>query len=386
MTIKIRFCILKTKMGVKLLNKLKYILDIGSSSLRLIATTKYAGKQRIIAEETLLYDGYMDGDFLSPEELADDFATLVEKMSQKTKKPINSIVVGVPSDFCVCVCKRISRKFVNAKKITEQDLVNLYHTNANFGASEEYSLISYSPMQCVLDDDFKTLSPVGRKTSSLTLDASYILAKNSFIKLVKEKFDVLNIRNIEYLPIALGQAMMCEPVRDDKKPIAIVDVGHITTSVCVYKGEGLALLSSFAMGGGHISSDLMQVLSLGFKNAELIKRKVILTVESSKNEYYEVCSKGNLIKAPINMTNQVVKSRIEMIAKVIADILAIDEVFKDIDIYLTGDGIANFKGVKNILKDATGLNVYDYKIPFDNSKDKYQTSKIGLATLADIMV
>ena len=373
-------------MGVKLLNKLKYILDIGSSSLRLIATTKHAGKQRIIAEETLLYDGYMDGDFLSPEELADDFATLVEKMSQKTKKPINSIVVGVPSDFCVCVCKRISRKFVNAKKITEQDLVNLYHTNANFGASEEYSLISYSPMQCVLDDDFKTLSPVGRKTSSLTLDASYILAKNSFIKLVKEKFDVLNIRNIEYLPIALGQAMMCEPVRDDKKPIAIVDVGHITTSVCVYKGEGLALLSSFAMGGGHISSDLMQVLSLGFKNAELIKRKVILTVESSKNEYYEVCSKGNLIKAPINMTNQVVKSRIEMIAKVIADILAIDEVFKDIDIYLTGDGIANFKGVKNILKDATGLNVYDYKIPFDNSKDKYQTSKIGLATLADIMV
>ena len=45
-----------------------------------------------------------------------------------------------------------------------------------------------------------------------------------------------------------------------------------------------------------------------------------------------------------------------------------------------------FKGVKNIIKDITGLNVYEYKIPFNNSHDKFQTSKIGLASLADIMV
>lgn len=386
MTIKLIFCILVQKVGVKLLNKLKYILDIGSSSLRLLATTKHAGKQRIIAEESVLYDGYMDGEFLSSDDLVDNFATLIQNMNQKTKKQINSVIIGVPSDFCVCVCKRISRKFVNAKKITEQDLVNLYQTNANFGSSEEYSLISYSPMQCVLDDDFKTLSPVGRKTSSLVLDASYVLSKNSFIDLMRETFEKLKIHNVEFISTALGQAMACETIKDDQKPIAIVDVGHITTSVCVYKGEGLALLSSFAMGGGHVSSDIMQILNLGFKNAELIKRKVILTIESNKNEYYEVCSKGNLIKAPINITNQVVKSRIEMIAKVVADILSIDDIFKNIDIYLTGDGIANFKGVKNILKDATGLNVYDFKIPFDNSKDKFQTSKIGLIKLTEMMV
>ena len=361
-------------------------MDIGSSSLRLLATAKVLGKQRILAEESLLYDGFMDGEFLSVDELGDDFVKLVDGLTQKTKKPINSIIVGIPSEFCVCVCKRISRKYVGTRKITEHDIKNLYQSNMNFGASEDYVVISYSPMQCVLDDDVKTLSPVGKKTSTLTLDASYILAKKSFIDLIKEKFESIGIHNLEFVSAALGQAMTCEPVKDDKKPIAIVDIGHITTSVCVYKGEGLALLSSFAMGGGHISSDLMQVLNIGFKQAELIKRKVILTVESTKNEYYEVCSKGNLIKAPINMTNQVVKSRIEMIAKVIKDILTIDEVFKDIDIYLTGDGIANFKGVKNIIKDITGLSVYEYKIPFNNSKDKFQTSKTGLASLADIMV
>ena len=367
-----------------MLKKLKYILDIGSSTLRLIAVTKFAGKQRIVAETSLLYDGFMDGEFLSPDELQNNLAELITAMSVKMRKPVTSIIVGVPSEFCVCVCKRISRKYVDLHKVTDADLRDLYYANANFGGSEEYSLISFSAMQCVLDDDFKTLSPVGKKTTSLVLDASYILAKNSFIDLIKSKLS--DIKQIEFVSSALGQAIYCEPIKDDKKPIAIVDVGHISTSVAVYKGEGLALLTSFAMGGGHISSDLMQVLGLNFKSAELIKRKVILTIENKKNENYEVCHKGNLIKAPINMTNQVVKSRIEMIAKVIGDILSIDDVFKGIDIYLTGDGIANFKGVKNIIKDITGLNVYEYKIPFNNSTDKFQTSKMGLATLADAMV
>lgn len=367
-------------------NNIKYVLDVGSSCLRLIAITKFSGKQRIVAEESVLYDGFMDGEFLNPDELENDIATLLEKMMLKFKKPITTIIVGVPSEFCACVCKRISRKFVTPHKISENDLKNLYQTNATFGNSENYSVISYSPMQCVLDDNVKTLSPVGKKTTSLVLDASYILAKKSFVDLIKEKFKINSINNVEFVSLALGQAMKCETIKNDKKPIAVIDVGHITTSVCVYKGEGLAMLTSFSMGGGHISSDLMQVLGLNFKSAELIKRKVILTVESKNNSYYEICNKGNLIKAPINITNQVVRSRIEMIAKVINDILSIDEVFKDVDIYLTGDGITNFKGVKNIIKDATGLNVFDYGIPFNNSKDKYQTSKIGLAALAEIIV
>ena len=65
-----------------MLNKLKYILDIGSSTLRLIAVTKFAGKQRIVAEDSLLYDGFMDGEFLSPDELENDFNQLIDSMSQ----------------------------------------------------------------------------------------------------------------------------------------------------------------------------------------------------------------------------------------------------------------------------------------------------------------
>jgi len=249
----------------------------------------------------------------------------------------------------------------------------------------------YAPCQkkrkfCELTVIITSVSTVGKKSSSLIMDASYILAKQSFLTLMQEKLLQIGIKNVDFISTALGQAMTCEREKDDNKPIAIIDVGHISTSVCVYKGEGLALLSSFSIGGGHVSSDIMQVLGLSFKDAELIKRKVILTIQPKANECYEVCSKGSLIKAPINITNQVVKSRIEMMAKIIDEILSLDEIYNDIDIYLTGDGIANFKGVKNIIKDATNKNVYDFKIPFNNTKDKFQTSKLGLTSLVNVMV
>lgn len=58
-------------------NKLKYILDIGSSKISLIAESKYGKAVRIIAEEEVLYDGYMDGEFLSVDELDDALARLI---------------------------------------------------------------------------------------------------------------------------------------------------------------------------------------------------------------------------------------------------------------------------------------------------------------------
>lgn len=376
------FSIIEISIGGNVLNKFRYVVDIGSSKLRLLAIS--SGKtSTMFAEETVLYDGFMDGEFLSPEKLEDDFSKLISQLQLKTRKKINELTVGVTNDFCVCVCKRISRKYSELHKISENDVLELYRNNQSFGDSEEYVLINYSPLQYVLDNDLNTFDPVGQKVMSLTLDASFILAKSSFINLIKQVLANLGIEKVNFVSTSLGQALNCN-IQREQKQIAIVDVGHITTNVSVLKGEGMALMSSFSMGGGHISSDIMQLLGMNFKNAELIKRKVIMTIESNKNDYYEVCYKGNLIKSPINITNQIVKSRIEMIAKVIGNILSANQSFAGIDVYLTGDGLANFRGVKMLLEEVLNSKVYLYKNDFDNSNEKFQTSKNGLLKLLSV--
>ena len=78
-----------------------------------------------------------------------------------------------------------------------------------------------------------------------------------------------------------------------------------------------------------------------------------------------------MLQGPIYLTNKVVKSRIESIAKVVKDILDIDQVFAGLTIYITGDGIANFKGAKSVMKDVTEHEVKDFKVPFDNTCENF---------------
>ncbi len=361
---------------------LKYILDIGSSKLTLVATSSFGGRQNVVAQDSLLYDGYMDGEFLTESEIETNLATLVGNVAKMVRKNITELIVGVPSEFCKCVCKRISRKFLSNHKIKQTDIDELIEANADFGDSEEYAVINYAPMQYVLDDNISTLKPIGLKSNSLVMDISYVLAKKSFIDFMLEKFANIGVVKADFVSTALGQAMNCSVEHELTKPFAVVDVGHISTSVCVYKGQGLALLSSFSMGGGHISSDISQVLHINFKDAELLKHKIVLTVSSDRNENYEICRKDSMIQAPINMTNQIVKSRIERIANIVDEILSVDEVFKDVDIYITGDGIANFRGAKSILREVVKREVFDFKNQFDNSRNKFQTAVNGLVTVA----
>ncbi len=362
-------------------NDLRFILDIGSSTLRLYAVGCIAYRPHIIATESVVFDGFMDGEFLSPDKFQDDLNSLFKKMEEKFRTKIVSVIVGVPAEFSVCVCKRISRKFNKLHKVTNKEIFELFNANASFGDSENYRLISFSPLQFVLDNGYVTDAPTKKKTLSLTIDASYILVKNNFLEFVRSSLNGVGIKKIDFLSETLGQCSKLKKLENLDEPFILVDCGHLTTSVSVFKGEGLMLLSSFSFGGGHITADLMDVLGLSYLDAEAIKKKAVLTIANEKTSYYEVCNHGNLVKSSINITNQVIKSRIEAIAKVINEIVPMDIISPEYKIYLTGDGISNFRGVKNILEDVTSRKVMEFKRPYDNSKEKFQTEGIGLMDL-----
>lgn len=363
------------------MRKYSYILDIGSSKLSLLVCTLYNKQPHILFFEEKSYDGFLDGEFLSPNQIPFIVNDLISNVVKKLRRNITKVFVGVPSEFCVCVCKRIKRKYATSKLIDEKELYSLFDGVDDFNKSNTYKPLSFSAMQYVLDDDIKTINPIKKRTKSITMDCSYVLAKKSFVEFFDKLFANANIKSIEYTSSALGQAVECTDKNSPLSPVAVVDVGHLTTSVAVVKGEGLALLSSFSLGGGHISSDLMQLLKISYSDAEAIKKKVMLSVKADRNERYEVSNAGRLITSHIQFTNEIVKSRIENIANIVSNILDIDEMFRDIPIYLTGDGIANFKGVLPIFSTITNRQTLDYTNRFDYTDRKHQTSANGLCKL-----
>ena len=367
------------------MKNLTFIFDIGSSKISLLACSVKKGKTIIITSIDKLYDGFMDGEFFSAHDLPTVFKELINEMQERLSCKIDSVYIGVPSEFCACVCKRVTRNFVPSKKLSDADIQALFDGINDFPNNKDYTVISFSPLEYDIDG-VKTLQPTNKKISNFIMDCCYVLVKKDFITIIEQSLDEFNL-DIEYMSTSLAQAHLCmKDMNNTMSPIAIVDVGHITTSVAIAKGEGLMMLSSFSLGGGHITADLMQVRNLSFNDAELIKRKVSLTIQSKKDEKYSVYTKGKSVNALISITNEVVNARLEHIAKIINKVLEQNPIFNDIPVYITGDGVCNFRGIKNLLEVVLNRPVYMFKTIYNDGNNQYQTSKLGLSRLVGELV
>lgn len=368
------------------MKNLTYILDIGSSKISLLACHTQKGKALVVSSINHAYDGFMDGEFFSTEQVGEVINNLITQMHERTGKAINHIHIGVPSEFCACVCKRVTRNFVPARKVDEQLVATMFDGIGDFAKKDEYIVASFSPLQYVIDGVI-TSELTSKRISQFVMDCSYILVKKQFVELLQAMLNEYGIKDIDFVSTALAQAQFAmQRCESNIKPIAIVDIGHISTSVAIAKGEGLLMLSSFSLGGGHITADLMQLNNFSYAEADSVKRKVCLTIQSKKDERYIIYNGAKPIKSLINITNDIVKARIENIANVVNRVLSVDDSFKNLPIYLTGDGVCNFRGVVNLFEAVCERKVHILKSPLHNGEDKYQTSKIALAEIIGDMV
>lgn len=368
------------------LKNLTYVLDIGSSKISLLACCFQRGKSAIVSCVSKAYDGFMDGEFFSVEQLKDVIQELLSTMKCRVNKKIDNIHIGVPSEFCACLVKRVTRSFVPSKRLDTNEIAKMFDGIDGFGQNEDYIVVNFSPLKYVLDGN-EVIELSNKRVSQFIMDCSYILVKKQFVDMIKSIFDECGIKKVDFVSTALAQAGFVSKQLEDKlKPVVVVDVGHITTSVAVTQGEGLLMLSSFSLGGGHITADLMQVNNLKYLEADNIKRKVSLTIQSKRDEKYVIYNNSQPIKALISITNDIVNARIESIASVIDKVLQANAQFKDVPIYLTGDGVCNFRGIVNLFEAVTNRKVYLLKSPLHNGEDKYQTSKISLANIIGDLV
>ncbi|MBO4937260.1 MAG: rod shape-determining protein [Clostridia bacterium] len=365
-------------------NKLNFIIDVGSSKIRLAITQQLAHTSKIVSLIEKDYDGYADSEFFNPVSVKLCLQDMVNSAIKHTNSKIKHVYVGVPSEFCVCVCKRISSCLPKTRKISREFIDSLL-AKGNGMDSEKFKVINYSPMKYTIDGDIDIVQPIGHKTQNISVDCSYILAKRDFINLCDEALHSAGVENITYLCSALAQALSIN-AEPRLEPTIIVDVGHITTSVAVLKGEGLIMLSSFSLGGGHISADLMQLLKMSYADADLIKRKAILTIQPEKTERYEIKIGDRVISSLIQITNDIICSRIENIGQLIENLLKIDTTYSQYPIYLTGDGLVNIKGARQVLSSATKQQVLPFEVENYEKIGKYQTSVDGLVKLVSKLV
>lgn len=328
------------------------IIDIGSSSIvTLIGECGVNDTFKILGKGEVSYAGFQNAEFLEPDSLKYAIAQSISNAEITSELKISSVHVGVPGEFSSCVTKSVNLTFPRTKRISKFDIDNIFKTGNTFDDDPKFVLYNHSVIFYELDSSRRVIEPLNEKAKSITGQISYILAEKNFIAFLKSIFKDLKIEIAGFISSTLAECLYLfeNSVRD--RYALLVDVGYITTTVALSRGNALLYISSFSLGGGYITSDLSQCLKISFNEAERLKHKIVLGWNPKDNDTYEVEGDEIIGSYSAKATNDIASDRVEMICEYINKCL--DHCKYDLPeflpVYFVGGGFNFIKGIKTII-------------------------------------
>ncbi len=368
-------------------NKLACVVDIGSGKISAVIGERGLSETFLIhASCDVEYSGYMNGKFLDVTELPVAINDAISKAENNCGLKADEVYVGVPAEFTYC--KTISTEITlgKNKKITKDIIIELQNSCKTQIDYTNHTFVNISPICYHINDSKKCINPIGEIANKIKGTFGIIVAENEFFEIINKAALKAGVQKVEYISSPLAESLyLLDPEIRDSGAI-VIDVGYISTSVAVVKGEALAHLCSFSMGGGHITGDLCQCLELNFADAEKLKRKAVINHEAGEDDRYDLIGdSGECTKSvSAQLTNNIILARIEAIASLIAKCIKAytPETQNYLPVYLTGGGLCYLRGGKDALSKQldTNIEMLAPKIPQMNRP--HYSSTLGLLDVA----
>lgn len=343
------------------MEKFVLVFEIGSSAIRGMVAGRGINKTfKVKSYKEMLYDGFYEGNFLAQDKLYDTLNALMKELDITPSKNLDKVYFSLPSEFSSVRTVDVSLNLGERRKIKKSDVDSLSYTASEKAKNGDVEIVSITPIEYILDDGRKTLSPLGENASSISAKMSIVYANKEYIELFNSIASRLMFERVEYLSEALCQSGYVIPKEKRDDLSLLIDVGDLTTSIAFPKGQGLLGLTSFARGGGFITNDLAEAFDLSIDEANNLKQIIVLSLQGKKGDFYELSSEGGIAKKILlNTANEVVRYRIDELAKVISrcvHMFAKDDI-SSLQVYLTGAGISKIKGGRDYLAKCLGRNV-----------------------------
>ena len=369
------------------MSKTATILEIGSSKLKALVTSEGVNDTFVVkCNNEVEYEGYFQGQFVDEKNFKDSLKRLFEEIDYKKRRYNKKVYVGLPAEFTAVTTAQISVTYKKPRKITQEDIDNLFNQASEKVDLGDKDIITVSPISFTIDDDGIALNDVvGKKASILTADLSIVMTEKQLIERFNEIFFDLDFERIEYISEILAEAQYVISKEEREDLCLLIDCGHLSTSVSFVEGDGIFETKTFSIGGGHITGDISEVFELGYKDAEKFKNQIVLSLKGGMNDKYEfVTRRGDTKKIGVNEANNAVAYRIEEIGKIVEQ--SINEIPTDIapymPIYMVGSGISSIKGGKNLLAKYLGKNIIEGFVPLPGKDKSEHTAIFSLANFA----
>lgn len=341
-------------------NQLISVLDIGSKKISVFIGAKGVNDIFIVkAKSEIDYAGYTDGEWLDYRNLGTIINRAVRQAQSQAGITIKKIYIGVPGEFVTVVTKELVMQFPKPRPVTSADLDKMYSDGNTYEKAGNYVAINSAPIFFTLDKSTRLVDPCGSVVKELKGLVSYVLTDRKFYKLMTTLMQKIGLKEVEFISSnwASGMYLFDDDARD--KYVLFTDIGYISSTVTLMRGDGILFQRSFSLGGGHIDADLLRVLNISYPQAMALRKKVNLSLNTGENDYYEIEVNGKVDKVTVNYVQSIVSARIMDLAELVVECLNLCEYDcpSYIPLYLTGGGICSISGAKDILQTTTGRTV-----------------------------
>lgn len=336
------------------MKQLTAAVDFGTSKfVALIADRNAYDGCSVLGSSVVDFAGFTKNGWREPEAVGYVISAAMTQAQKQAEARVRSLSVGVPADFCYVESRKVNLSFGRQHRITQDDVDLLFKRGESFPALTQYGVLHRCPIYFLLNNERKTMNPIGSLATSLGALVCYILADKRFMASVKSAFSREGFGVEDFLAVPLAEAITYIPSDMRDRTSVMVDIGHLSTSVSVVKGDGLLFHAGLPVGGAHITKDLEILLKINPDNAAALKKRVIYGLSAGLDDKYEIVDKNTnrILRFSTQNVQEIIFARLEEMCDIIRNTLANSHCIlpEYVPVWLTG-GTAGLRGIREMMQ------------------------------------
>ncbi len=364
-------------------------IEFGTSKIvTVIAESGGFNRCDIIGSGTVPYDGYQNGEWVTPNRLAQAVYNSISAAEKDANTKIKDIYIGIPCE-CIKVMSTEATVPIHGERgrVSEEDIDEVQDMAANvfrFDMRKEH-VIHRSPAWFSVDNGKRTMTPLNMQGENLTSRVSFIVADPQFVNDMRELMDSMGLGINGFLSPSFGEQLLLVSLEEREKPGIFVNVGFLNTEVSVIEGDAMVYHAVLPMGGGHITEDLARAMEIREHEAEQLKRCFVLGSDEFElidppefmDEY------GRRLNYDPDFIKDCMRASVDELCGMIE--MTIEDaktcVLRRSPVYLAGGGLALIRGGKEYLSSKVKRPV---KVPMPRAQklnSPAYTSIMGLVNL-----
>lgn len=332
-------------------------LDITSRAITAVVGVKKAQSVfEIKADISREYSGFRYGEWVDEDETFKTVKDVLSEAMRTAKSKSKRVYIGIPAEFVAVASKEVTVTLDRKRRIVDDDISFLLKKGNDF-ASPDYTLINSSAVYFAIDGGQELFSDV-RNMYANSIDGcvSYMFARKDVVSALDRLMSSLGFKSVRYIATSWAEGIALLDEEQRESAYMLIDIGYCSSSISIAKGEGVLDLKSFSMGGADIAYDIS--VCFGVSPETAFAAKNLVNVNLGYGEDYVLAREGGLaVYAPI--VCEIVKHRWELIANAVEKALesVADAAPSYMPIYLTGEGIADMRGVREFFRKQLGRRV-----------------------------